>query len=274
MAVITISRQVAALGDETAEYLAKKMQYEFIDRKKLGEKILSLGFSAEKMKRYDEKKPGFFASLAKERDEYLDYLQTAILEFANQGNCILIGRGSFIVLQGVPNVISVRLVAEEKIRIERLQSEFSWSEKQAKQRVDESDTNRCGFHQSFFNLSNEEPEHFHMTLNMGILNNAQAGDMIENLLKLYICDDYEQKGKLRLHELLQAQKLINTLILDYKLPINFMRAEIQGKILTLHGVADSSLIVEKAIALSKEIIKDKTIESTISIVQEFRSFTK
>ena len=31
MAIITISRQVAALGDEVAEALAKKLGYKFVD---------------------------------------------------------------------------------------------------------------------------------------------------------------------------------------------------------------------------------------------------
>ena len=74
MAIIAISRQVAALGDEIAAAAAKKLGYKFIDRKSIEEKIVALGFSAEKLKKYDEKKPGFFASLAKDSDEYLYYL--------------------------------------------------------------------------------------------------------------------------------------------------------------------------------------------------------
>ena len=75
MAIITISRQVAALGDEIAEATAKKLHYSFINRKEIERRIIALGFDKETLKKYDERKPGFFASLAKERDEYLHYLQ-------------------------------------------------------------------------------------------------------------------------------------------------------------------------------------------------------
>ncbi|MDR1748403.1 MAG: cytidylate kinase-like family protein, partial [Spirochaetaceae bacterium] len=98
MAVIAISRQVAALGDEIAASLAQKLNYRFIGRKIIEQKLVALGFPEEKLKKYDERKPGFFASLAKDRDEYLDYLQTALLESAVEGNCILIGRGAFFIL--------------------------------------------------------------------------------------------------------------------------------------------------------------------------------
>ena len=68
MAVIAISRQVAALGDEIAAAAARKLGYKFIDRKQIEEKIVQLGFPKEKLSKYDEKKPGFFASLVKDRD--------------------------------------------------------------------------------------------------------------------------------------------------------------------------------------------------------------
>ena len=63
MAIITISRQVAALGDEIAAAAAQMLGYKFFDRQSIEKKIVQLGFSPEKLKKYDEKKPGFFASL-------------------------------------------------------------------------------------------------------------------------------------------------------------------------------------------------------------------
>ena len=79
MAVIAISRQVAALGDEVASAVAEKIGYKFINRQEIEKRIVELGFPAEKLKKYDERKPGFFASLVKDRDEYLHYLQTYVM---------------------------------------------------------------------------------------------------------------------------------------------------------------------------------------------------
>ena len=50
MAVIAISRQVAALGDEIAEAAAKKLNYSFINRKEIERRIISLGFPEEVLK--------------------------------------------------------------------------------------------------------------------------------------------------------------------------------------------------------------------------------
>lgn len=65
MAIIAISRQVAALGDEISTELAKKLGYKFINRNELEKRIVDLGFPAEKLKKYDEKKPGFFCFTCK-----------------------------------------------------------------------------------------------------------------------------------------------------------------------------------------------------------------
>ncbi len=272
MAVLTISRQVAALGDEIAAAAAQKLGYQFIDRKAIEKKIIDLGFSAEKMKKYDERKPGFFASLAKDRDEYLDYLQLAVLEAAASGNCILIGRGAFIILEDLPNLLAFRFVASDAVRMERLKKEFNWDDKQARARIEESDTNRLGFHKSFFNLENEEPSHFHLVVNTGLLDVETVSTMMADLVKKTITPEKEAAGKVKIAELLQAQRLVNTLVFDFKLNINFLHAVISGKKVTLQGVADSTALVEKAVAVASRELPDYKIESAISVVQDFKAY--
>ena len=272
MAVIAISRQVAALGDEIAEATAKKLGYSFINRKEIERRIISLGFPEEILKKYDERKPGFFASLAKERDEYLDYLQSVVLEAASEGNCILIGRGSYIILDELPNVLTFRFVSKNSIRGERLMKEFSWDEKQANQRIAESDANRLGFHKSFFNLENIDPSYYHMVLNTGLLSIEEASDIIVSLVKNNITSEKEKAGKKRIDELICAQRLVNALIFEHKLNINFLHAANENGVITLQGVADSNAVVERAVAVARKILPDYKIESGISVVQDFKTY--
>ncbi len=272
MAVITIARQVAALGDEVARALEKEMNYRFIDRKYIEKRIVELGFPEEKLKKYDERKPGFFASLAKDRDEYLDYLQTAILEAASEGNVILIGRGAFSILEKVPNLVAVRFVAKTEVRMERLKNEFSWNDKQAMQRIEESDANRLGFHKSFFNLVNDDPTHYHMTLNTGMVSEADAAGIIADLVKRLVTEEKEAAGKVKIAELYAAQKVVNSLVFEHHLAINFLRAVIDGDKLALQGVADSQALAEKAVYLAQQMMPEKKVESCISIVQDFKAY--
>lgn len=272
MAIITISRQVAAHGDEVAAELAKKLNYKFVTRKDIEKRIVELGFPESKMSKYDERKPGFFASLAKNRDEYFNYAQYAILEAAQQKDVIIIGRGSFAVLQGVPNNISIRLIADEKTRLERLEKEFNWDEKQAKQRIVESDTNRAGFHNSFYNIDISDPTLFHMVVNTGFVTIEQAAAQIAYLVENTVTAQQEEAGSNLIEELLKAQKIVNKLSFEYHLNIEFVHATIEDKTVILHGVSDSPGIVEQALQIVRREMPGYDAKSAVSIIHDFKGY--
>lgn len=273
MAVITISRQVAALGDEIAAQAAENLGYRFIRRQELEGRIVALGFPQEKLRKYDERKPKFFASLVKDRDEYFHYLQTAVLEAAEEGDCILIGRGANIVLEPMPNLISCRFVADEKIRLERLQKEFSWDEEQAQQRIDESDMNRRGFSKSFFNVDIDDPIHYHVVLNTGILSVDEGAKIIETVARETMTDEREKAGKEKHELMLKAQRVVNKLVFGYKINIEFLNATIDGSTFVLQGVADSAGVVERALRLAaEELGEGYSVKSVVSVIQGYKSY--
>lgn len=272
MAIITISRQVAAHGDEVASELAKILNYKFITRKEIEQRIVDLGFSRDKMEKYDERKPGFFASLTKDRDEYFNYAQYAILEAAEQKNAIIIGRGAFGVLQNVPNNISVRLVADEKTRIERLKKEFNWDEKQAKQRIQESDVNRSGFHSSFYNLNVDDSSLFHMVLNTGMMTVDMAAKIIADFVERKVTVKEEEDGNKIIEELLKAQTVVNKLSHEYHLNIDFMHVTIEDNCVILHGVCDSPALIEQALKIIKQELPEYEPKANVSIIHDFKQF--
>lgn len=273
MAIITISRQVAALGDEVASAAAKELGYTFVTRKQIEQRIVELGFPKEKLEKYDERKPGFFASLAKGRDEYLNYLQYAVLEAASKGNCILIGRGAFVILEDIPNLIPLRLIAKNSVRLERLKKEFNWNDKQAQQRINESAENRRGFHRDFFNTDHENPEHYILTLNSGMLSEDEIVKIIVGFSKL-CTEEQEKEGAKKIKNRLMGQELTNKLLYEHKLNINFLHAETSdsGDEITLQGVTDSQAVIEKAIEISAKILPSCSIKSDISLTQDFKTF--
>ena len=105
MAIITISRQLASLGDETAAELAKLLNYRLVDKHILEERIKSYGVTEHKLEKYDERKPSFWASLSQDKDDYLHYLKTAILIEAGQGSAVIIGRGANVIFKNVPRIV-------------------------------------------------------------------------------------------------------------------------------------------------------------------------
>lgn len=272
MAIITISRKIASFGDETAHELAKLLNYNFIDRKTLEVDLIKRGISKEQLKNYDERKPSFWASLSKNRDSYFDYLREAVYEYASKGNCIFIGRGGFAILRDVPNVYSVRLVASDAIRIARLMQEFDWPEKKALALMEESDTNRDGFHRTFFNTENEDSSEYNMVLNSGNTQPKILAEIIKTGLEKTISPDEVLLGEKRVRELLQAQKIVNYISFELKLQIYFLEAEVSDDDITVHGVADNYAVIEKVLSVAREMSGKKNVNSFITLVSEYKPF--
>ncbi|TYT78142.1 cytidylate kinase family protein [Treponema phagedenis] len=272
MAIITISRQIASYGDETAAELAKLLGYEFVDRKSLEADLIKLGVPESSLQKYDEKKPTFWASLLRDRDEYFDYLREAVYEHAQKGNTIFIGRGGFALLRGIPGCYSVRLVAPEHTRVERLMNEFNWPEKKAKELMIESDTNREGFHKCFFNVVHDDPAVHHIVINTDFVDHKTAANIIKYACSQTVSAKEEEKGVEHIADLLHGQKIINHIAFDLKLPIYFLDAEVSETEIVLHGVADSASLIEQALVVANDMAKGKPVRSSISMVNEYKPY--
>jgi len=169
-------------------------------------------------------------------------------------------------------MLAFRFVADHQIRLARLEHEFNFTEKQAQQRIDESDSNRRGFHKSFFNSDAEDPAHYHLVINSGKLDIKSAAALIVSIVETSVTPDLEAAGKKKVSEMLLAQKLVNFLVFEHKISVNFLRALVIDKKIVLQGIADSSAIVEKALVLAQKAYPDYKIESAISVVQDFKTY--
>ena len=272
MAIITLARQVAAFGDEVGAELAKKLNYDFIKRTDIEKRIIELGFPEDKLPKYDERKPGFFASLVKDRDEYFNLTQYALLEAAQKNNVVIIGRGAFALFANVPNHISVRLVADEKSRLDRLEKEFGWSEKQARQRITKSDENRNGFHKNFYNIDVDNPINFDLVINTGKVSVENTADIIAKYAQTVFSAEKEKLCSEKVKLMLQAQTVVNKLIFEHKIKIEFLHASIEDNTIVLYGVSTSEAIVEQALRIIKNEMPGYNAVSSVSIVHNYKTY--
>ena len=272
MAIITISRQIASFGDEIAEKLAEQLGYTFITRQVLEAELVKHGLTEDKLSKYDEKKPGFWASLARDRDEYFDYLREAVYWHARNGNCIFIGRGGFAILKDVPGCYAVRLVASDSVRLERIMKEFSWPEKKARALMDESDANRDGFHKCFFNTDHDDPCSYDLVLNTDRINPETGAAVISDACKTTVSDKSAKEGLRQIGERLEAQKIVNHIVFDLQIPVHFLEARVKDEIITLHGIADSSAVIERVLDVARSLVPGKEITSGISLVHDYKAY--
>ena len=272
MAIITISRKIASYGDETALELAKLLGYTFINKTDLEKDLLSRGISETSLKQYDERKPGFWASLSRNRDAYFDYLREIVYGYALKGNSIFIGRGGFALLRGIHGCYAVRLIASDDTRIKRLMKEFDWPEKKAHTLMTDSDNNREGFHKCFFDMKPEDPAHYHLVINTDFVSAQLAAGIIKHATLATISASEEKAGLHRIAELLLGQKIVNHIAFKEELPIYFLDAEVSDTEIVLHGVADSIAYIDKALRIAQDMADGRSVSSQISTVNEYKPY--
>ncbi|MDR0290437.1 MAG: cytidylate kinase-like family protein [Treponema sp.] len=273
MAIITVSRELAALGDETAGELSKLLGYRFVDKNSLEERIKSCGIEGQKFVKYDERKPSFFASLSHDRDDYLHYLKTAIFAEAEQGNCVFIGRGAAVVLKSMPGLISMFLASPLNIRIERVKSYFQCDERRARQILDRSDRDRIGFHRYFFDIDWRHPGNYHLSFNTGVLHPADCAKIINQLKERFFTPEAEAQSAARLKELVLEQRVKHCIMYEQEIPIHFLEISVCGNNISLYGVANSQALVDAALnAVNKMPGMEEdpaTIQNEIQVVREY-----
>ncbi|MDR2194195.1 MAG: cytidylate kinase-like family protein [Treponema sp.] len=272
MAIITISRELAALGDETASELTKKLNYRLVDKNTLERKIKSYGIDSGKLEKYDERKPSLWASLSQDKDNYLHFLKTAMLAEAKVGNAVFIGRGAGAMFKHIPGVLSVFLVAPLEIRVERVKSYFHCDEKKAKQIIEKSDNDRIGFHHYFFDIEWKAPENYFLIMNMGYTHPSVCAEMIKRLADYYITEEMQSLHEARIKEAILAQEIKHFVLYEKGVPIHFLEVIASSDKIVLYGVTNSQALIDAAISAVIEKMGGTvslTVVSEIQVVQEY-----
>jgi cytidylate kinase len=277
MAIITISRELATLGDETARELAKLLDCNLVDKNTLAERIKSYGVEDSKLKKYDERKPSFFASLSHDRDDYLHYLRTAVLAEAERGDCVIVGRGAGAIFRNMPAHISMFLAAPIEIRIERVKSYFHCDEHRARQIIERSDQDRLGFHRYFFDIDWRDPGNYHISLNTGIFSPAVCAEIVMLLKNRIFTPEAEDQNKIRLKELILEQKIKHNIMYEHGIPVHFLEVTAGGGGVTLYGVVNSQALSDAAANAAIKTAQETagavetpaTVRNEIQIVHEY-----
>ena len=269
MAIITISRELAALGDETAQELAKRLGYRFVDKHAVEERIKSYGIEGQKFQKYDERKPSFFASLSRDRDDYLHYLKTAVFAEAEEGNCVFIGRGAGMMFRNIAGLISIFLASPIDIRIERVKSYFHCDERRARQIIEHSDQGRIGFHRYFFDIDWRNPGNYHISLNTGVFSPEDCAEIISQFKDRFFTSKTESENAIRLKELILEQKIKQCIIYEREIPIHFLEVSVFGNDITLYGIVNSQALIDAVLSAARETVDSAIVKSEIQIVREY-----
>lgn len=182
MTVVTISRQMGSLGDEIAEELSRKLNWELINRSNLIPRFLKDITNAHEQHMLQESAK-FYLAPSKSGETFLDILERSLFDLSREQSVILVGFGSQILFEKDRNAILIRIIAPQETRIARIRKQFHVSETDAENILLTSDRKHKKFVSTVFGTDLTDAALYHLTINTASLSIDECVTSILALLK-------------------------------------------------------------------------------------------
>jgi cytidylate kinase len=202
MSVITISRQFGAGGRTLGEMVAEKLGYEFYDNEVIQMVSIHAKVSADSVAALEKKTGGIFKKFMADivpkslkdlivsrkqetidEEIYVDILQKIIIEIAEDGNAVIIGRGSQYILKDRGDVFHVLITADGNDREKFLEEKYDLSHDQAVRAVSQDDRRRANLYRKFGVTDYDQSDKYHLVLNTSKLDFDTACELICELVE-------------------------------------------------------------------------------------------
>lgn len=125
------------------------------------------------------------SALIAERDReraaanYRELVRQVILEYAETGDIVIVGRGGQVILRNRQNALHVRVFASPETRIRTLMSRESLDRESAEDEIRTSDRQRGRYLQRYHGVDWEDPALYHLTINADKVPVAMGTTIIE-----------------------------------------------------------------------------------------------
>ncbi len=191
--IITISREFGSGGRTIAKAVAEKMGYKYYDKEIIEATAEKSGYNVETVAEQGEDAPGtnmfsyaFVGRLANGMaiTDYLWSIQReVILEIAEQGNCVIVGRCADFILRHRDDVLNVFVHADKEFRAKRIVELYGESDKKPMKRLEEKDKKRAVNYNCYTDRTWGMAQNYHVTLDSQLLGVDKCVEIITDLAK-------------------------------------------------------------------------------------------
>ena len=192
--IITISREFGSGGRSIGRKVAEKLGIPFYDKELVDQIAIESGFAPKFIEEHGEHSPtGSFFSYAfapQGVPGIMNGLSTAdflwniqcnvILQLADQGPCVIVGRNADYILKDRPDALHVYVFADVPYRAERIVRLYGESEKSPEQRLAEKDKRRRVNYQHYTGRTWGMAQYYDLCLDTGILGEDYCADIVVN----------------------------------------------------------------------------------------------
>ncbi|MDD6441261.1 MAG: cytidylate kinase-like family protein [bacterium] len=186
--IITVSREFGSGGRSIAKEVAKKLGYEYFDVEMIERIAQTSGLDPEVMENAEEfsaRKSLFgyaFIGRGTKETSMENYLwnkqRDMILELAEKGNCVIVGRCADYVLRDSENALHVFVHADMDYRAKRIVRLYGETNETPEKRLTDKDKMRKANYEYYTDREWGLAQNYDLTLNSGKLGQERCVDII------------------------------------------------------------------------------------------------
>ena len=194
--IITISRQFGSGGRTIGREVAEKLGIPFYDKELVDQIAMESGFAPQFVEEHGEHSPGksllSYAFAPQGVPGIMNGLSTAdflwniqcsvILQLAEKGPCVIVGRNADYILKDREDVLHVFIHADEESRADRIVRLYGESEKSPKARLNEKDKRRRVNYQHYTGRTWGAAENYDVCFNSGVLGVEYCAQVIVDMV--------------------------------------------------------------------------------------------
>lgn len=194
--IITISREFGSGGRTIGRQVAEKLGIPFYDKELVEQVALESGFAPKFVEEHGEHAPGksilSYAFAPQGIPGVMNGLSTAdflwniqcnvILQLAEKGPCVIVGRNADYILKDREDVLHVYIHADKEFRADRIVRLYGESEKSPEARLNEKDKRRRINYQHYTGRNWGVAQNYDVCFNSGVLGVDYITDVIVDMV--------------------------------------------------------------------------------------------
>jgi len=184
MAIITISRGSMSGGTAFAECLAARLGYVSLSREVLVHVAENLGVSEEALRSKIQQATRVWGDLKADRRLYLVALQSALADACVSGDLVYHGNAGHFLLNELPNVLRVRLIAPLSVRIKAAIEQGKLDYRAARDYIRYVDQERIQWTKFVYGADWQDPANYDLVINLRDISIATACVMVTEVVSL------------------------------------------------------------------------------------------
>lgn len=195
--IITISREFGSGGRTIGRAVAEQLGIPFYDKELVEQVALESGFAPKFVEEHGEHSPGksllSYAFAPQGVPGIMNGLSTAdflwniqcnvILQLADKGACVIVGRNADYILKDRPDALHVYIHADKDYRADRIVKLYGESEKSPEARLNEKDKRRRVNYQHYTGRTWGQAQNYDVCLNSSTLGIEACAKIIVDMVK-------------------------------------------------------------------------------------------